>query len=85
MIDYGRVKSAVRPPLLEIQGDNVIISSNIVEGEEVIQGATYPLYEYDQKVYDKDEYLSIFPASVLEEIQELQEEFLALKIALGVT
>ena len=59
MIDYGKVRGAVRPNEIEMTNTKVFVASNIVPfeqsfGEESISG-----YEYDYKEYTKDEYIQL--------------------------
>ena len=49
------VKSTKKPESIEITGDMVRINKNIVKRTE----NGMEMYEYDQKVYSKDEYIKI--------------------------
>lgn len=80
MIDYGRIKSSIRPEPLEITTTAVLVASDVTEyteeiGEHVISG-----YEYNLKSYGKDEYL----LASSQEIATLREELKVTKILLGV-
>ena len=80
MINYGKVKSSIRPQDIEITADKVFISSNIEEYQEEIEGKTISGYQYDYKEYKKDEYILQNNADVA----ALREELEAAKILLGV-
>lgn len=84
MIDYGKVRGAVRPNEIEMTNTKVFVASNIVPfeqnfGEESISG-----YEYDYKEYTKDEYIQLLNDTNAQAIAALQEELAAAKILLGV-
>jgi len=53
-----KVQSTVRPDKIEILGNKVLIRSNIVETEKVEEnGDIQIIFEYDEVVYAKDEYI----------------------------
>ena len=77
MKDYGRVKGDTYPEEIVITPTEVMVASNIQPYTEEIEGRTMSGYEYNYKVYSKDEYYS-------STIAALQEELAAAKILLGV-
>lgn len=80
MTNYGRVRSATSPQLIEITPNAVFIAKDITEYEETIDNHTLTVYEYEYIKYTKDEYL-LFLA---QQNQELSNELAATKIVLGV-
>lgn len=83
MINYGRVKSSVRPQEIEITSNKVFIASNIQEYQDIIDDKTINGYEYDYISYTKDEYILLM-AQNNSDIVTLREELEAAKILLGV-
>lgn len=83
MINYGQVKSSVRPQEIEITSDKVFITSNIEEYEETIDERTISGFKYNLIEYTKDEYI-ILLSQTNSEIAALREELAAAKILLGV-
>ena len=83
MINYGKIKSSVRPQEIELTSDKVFIASNIEEYEEVIDGRETNGYKYDWVCYSKDEYILLM-AQNNADIAALREELEAAKILLGV-
>lgn len=80
MINYGQVKSSIRPQEIEITSEKVFIASNITSYEETVDEHTINGYIYNYVSYDKDEYI----AKNSQDIAALQEELIATKILLGV-
>lgn len=83
MINYGRVKSSLRPQEIEITSDKVFIASNIQEYQDTIDDKTINGYQYDYISYTKDEYILLM-AQNNSDIITLREELEAAKILLGV-
>ena len=55
-----KVQSTVRPDNIKILGNKVLIASNIVEIEKVEDnGDIQVIFEYDEVVYAKDEYIKM--------------------------
>ena len=53
-----KVQSTVKPNNIKILGNKVLIASNIVEIEKVEEnGDIQIIFEYDEVVYTKDEYI----------------------------
>ena len=57
MINYGKVKSSIKPKAIEITKTQVFIAENITPYEEIFDDYTIKGYEYDYIGYDKDEYI----------------------------
>jgi hypothetical protein len=59
MIDYGKTRSTVKPPEMELTESKVFIASNIVTVNEpgTDEQPGFDGYEYDLVEYDKNEYL----------------------------
>ena len=83
MINYGQVKSSVRPQEIEMTSDKVFVASNIEEYSETVEGRTISGYKYDYVGYAKDEYI-ILLSKTNADIASLREELEAAKILLGV-
>ena len=83
MINYGKVKSSVRPQNIEITATKVFVASNIEEYQEEIEEKVISGYQYDYIEYSKDEYILIM-AQNSADVQALREELEAAKILLGV-
>ena len=54
-----KVQSTVRPDNIKILGNKVLIASNIVETEKVEENSAQVMFEYDEVVYAKDEYIKM--------------------------
>ena len=55
-----KVQSTVKPNNIKILGNKVLIASNIVEIEKVEEnGDIQIIFEYDEVVYTKDEYIKM--------------------------
>lgn len=83
MINYGKVKSSIRPQEIEITTDKVFVASNIEEYEDNIDNRIVNGYQYDCICYSKDEYILLM-AQNNANIAALREELEAAKILLGV-
>jgi len=83
MINYGKVKSSVRPQEIEMTIDKVFVASNIEEYQETIDGRETNGYQYDYICYTKDEYILLM-AQNNADVAALREELEAAKILLGV-
>lgn len=59
MIDYGVVRSTVKPDKVEIDEYSVWVSSDIKEIEVQSENETHTEYEYNQVRYTKDEYIKL--------------------------
>lgn len=58
MVDYGTVRSTVKPDDVEIRETKVFIASNIQEvSENVGEENEFVGYEYGLQEYEKDEYI----------------------------
>jgi len=78
-----KVQSTVRPDKIEILGNKVLIRSNIVETEKVEEnGDIQIIFEYDEVVYAKDEYIRIISIKN-SETEEVVDQIL-LKDLMGV-
>lgn len=83
MINYGQVKSSIRPQEIEITSNKVFVASNIQEYQETIDDKIITGYKYDYVCYSKDEYILLM-AQNNNDIITLREELEATKILLGV-
>lgn len=59
MIDYGKVRSTVKPDELEIDEYSVWVNSNIKEIEVQSEDESHTEYEFNQVRYTKDEYIKL--------------------------
>lgn len=59
MIDYGTVKSTIKPDKIEIDEYSVWVNSNIKEIEVQSEDESYTEYEFNQLRYTKDEYIKL--------------------------
>lgn len=59
MIDYGTVKSTIKPDKIEIDEYSVWVNSNIKEIEVQSEDESYTEYEFNQVRYTKDEYIKL--------------------------
>ena len=57
MIEHGKTQSVVMPEAVEITETKVFVASNIETVEQVIDGVSVTLYEFDYTEYEKDEYI----------------------------
>lgn len=83
MINYGKVKSSVRPQEIELTSDKVFVASNIEEYQEIIDNREINGYQYDCVCYSKDEYILLMVQNNAD-VNALREELEAAKILLGV-
>jgi hypothetical protein len=59
MVDYGKVRSTVRPEEKVIDDYSVWINTDIQEVEVTIMDDTHTEYEFSQVRYTKDEYIKM--------------------------
>lgn len=59
MIDYGVVRSTVKPNKIEIDEYSVWVNSDIKEIEVQSEDESHTEYEYNQVRYTKDEYIKL--------------------------
>lgn len=59
MIDYGTVRSTVKPDKIEIDEYSVWVNSDIKEIEVQSEYETHTEYEFNQIRYTKDEYIKL--------------------------
>lgn len=59
MIDYGKVRSTVKPEAKVVDEFSVWINSDIQEIEVAHEDETHTEYEFNQTQYSKDEYIKI--------------------------
>lgn len=59
MIDYGAVRSTVKPDAVEIDEYSVWLNSDIKEIEMQSEDKTHTEYEFNQVRYTKDEYIKM--------------------------
>ena len=83
MINYGLVKSSIRPKNIEITSNKVFIASNIQEYQETVDDKVINGYKYNCVCYSKDEYILLM-AQNNNDVAALREELEAAKILLGV-
>lgn len=59
MIDYGVVRSTVKPDAVEIDEYSVWVNSNITEIVVQSEDESHTEYEFNQVRYTKDEYIKL--------------------------
>lgn len=59
MIDYGKVRSTIKPDEVEIDEYSVWVNSDIKEIEMQSEDKTHTEYEFNQVRYKKDEYIKL--------------------------
>lgn len=59
MIDYGKVRSTVKPDKVEIDEYSVWVNSNIKEVDVQSESESHIEYEFNQIRYTKDEYIKM--------------------------
>ncbi|MGN1201823.1 MAG: hypothetical protein ACI4RF_00895 [Eubacterium sp.] len=59
MIDYGTVRSTVKPEKIEIDEYSVWVNTNINEIKVQTENESHTEYEYNQVRYTKDEYIKL--------------------------
>lgn len=57
MVDYGRIRSTVRPEEKVVDEYSVWMNTDIQEVEVTMEGDTHTEYEFNQVQYSKDEYI----------------------------
>ena len=78
-----KVQSTIKPDNIKILGERVLIRNNIVETEKVEEnGDIQIIFEYDEVVYAKDEYIRIISIKN-SETEEVVDQIL-LKDLMGV-
>lgn len=83
MIEIKKVRSTGYPEEIIVTNTSVLIASNVKEYSETIDDHTMEGYEFDYKIYSKDEYIALM-AQNSKKIAELEDELAATKILLGV-
>lgn len=78
MINYGRVKSIVKPEHFVVDEHSVWLNSDIVEIEETIGEEVFVGYEYDMVQYSKDEYIKL----ISENNETLKQQLIDTQLAL---
>lgn len=59
MINYGKIRSTVKPEPIEIDEYSVYINTDISEISVETDGETHTEYEFNQVRYDKNEYIKL--------------------------
>jgi hypothetical protein len=59
MIDYGAVRSTVKPDAVEIDEYSVWVNTNITEIVVQLENESHTEYEFNQVRYTKDEYIKM--------------------------
>lgn len=59
MIDYGKVRSTVKPDEVEIDEYSVWVNSDIKEIDVQLEDEIHTEYEFNQVRYTKDEYIKL--------------------------
>lgn len=59
MIDYGKVRSTVKPDAVEIDEYSVWVNTNIKEIVVQLEDKSHTEYEFNQVRYTKDEYIKM--------------------------
>lgn len=59
MIDYGKVRSTVKPDEVEIDEYSVWVNSDIKEIDVQLEDEIHTEYEFNQVRYTKDEYIKM--------------------------
>lgn len=59
MVDYGRIRSTVKPEEKVVDDYSVWINTSIEEVEVTHEGETHTEYEFNQVQYSKDEYIRL--------------------------
>lgn len=57
MVDYGRIRSTVRPEEKVVDEYSVWMNTDIQEVEVTTEDGTHTEYEFNQVQYSKDEYI----------------------------
>lgn len=66
MRSYGKVRSTVKPKLIDVKETKVFIASNIttVTVDDIMNGDSHEEYEYDLVEYDTAEYIARMNANI---------------------
>lgn len=59
MIDYGKVRSTIKPDKVEIDEYSVWVNTNIKEIVVQLEDKSHTEYEFNQVRYTKDEYIKM--------------------------
>lgn len=59
MVDYGTVRSTIKPDEVEIDEYSVWINTNITEIVVQLENESHTEYEFNQVRYTKDEYIKM--------------------------
>lgn len=59
MIDYGKVRSTIKPDKVEIDEYSVWVNTNIKEIVVQLEDKSHTEYEFNQARYTKDEYIKM--------------------------
>ncbi len=59
MIDYGKIRSTVKPDAVEIDEYSVWANTNIVKVDVQLEDEIHTEYEFNQVRYTKDEYIKL--------------------------
>lgn len=78
MINYGKIRSTVKPLPLIMTYHDVTVNSDIREINVEFEGVAHKEYEYNQKVYKKDEYIN----ELTEENSRIETQLLETQLAL---
>lgn len=78
MIDYGKVRSTVKPDEVEIDEYSVWVNNDIKEIEVQSENETHTEYEFNQVRYTKDEYIKLIDERNLTLESQLTDTQLAL-------
>ena len=57
MVDYGRIRSTVRPEEIVVDDYSVWVNTDVQEVTVTHEGNTHTEYEYHQVQHTKDEYI----------------------------
>lgn len=78
MINYGKIRSTVKPRPLIQDFQGVTVNSDIREIHVEFDGAIHVEYEYNQKQYNTDEYIT----EITKENADLGQQLLETQLAL---
>ena len=78
MIDYGRVRSTVKPEEKFIDDYSVWVNTDIQKFEVVDENGSHAEYEFGQVRYSKDEYIKLIDAKNTDLEQQLTDTQIAL-------
>lgn len=78
MIDYGRVRSTVKPDETELDEYSVYLNTNIAEITVESDGEAHLEYEFDQIRYSKDEFIMLQSEQIAAQDAQIVDTQLAL-------